>query len=148
MRISTTLGRRRFLSIADNGRNEAGDPQLYATRTVLDIEGNQRAVVDVLGRAVMRYDYDMLKTRLRQHSMEAGERWVLNDAAGQPLRTWNSRGYAFRMEYDELHRPAQISFAAARRASSVSPRSACSSAQFMATAPRPDSARQSSAHAT
>ncbi len=101
-----SLGRT-FLSIANNGRNEAGVLQLYATRTVLDIEANQRAVIDALGRTMMRYDYDMLGTRLRQHSMEAGERWMLNDVVGKPIRLWNSRGYIFRMEYDELHRPAR-----------------------------------------
>ena len=46
---------------------------------MLDIEGNQREVIDALGRVVMRYDYDMLGTRLHQASMEAGERWMLND---------------------------------------------------------------------
>jgi RHS repeat-associated protein len=101
-----SLGRA-FLSIADNGRNEAGDAQLYATRTELDIKGQSRRVIDALGRTVVRYDYDMIGTRLRQHSMESGERWALNDVAGQPLYTWNSRGYAFRMQYDELHRPAK-----------------------------------------
>jgi RHS repeat-associated protein len=101
-----SLGRT-FLSIADNGRDEAGDPRLYETRTVLDIKGKSLAAIDALGRTVVRYDYDMLGTQLRQHSMEAGERWVLNDATGQTLRTWNSRGYAFRVEYDELHRPAR-----------------------------------------
>jgi RHS repeat-associated protein len=101
-----SLGRT-FLSIANNGENSAGEPQLYATRTVLDIEGNQRAVIDACGRTVMRYEYDMLGARLRQQSMESGERWFLHDAAGKPLRAWNSRGYVLRMEYDELHRPSR-----------------------------------------
>jgi RHS repeat-associated protein len=101
-----SLGRA-FLSVANNGRDADGRLLLYATRTLLDIEGNQRAVIDALGRAVMRYDYDMLGTRLRQHSMEAGERWLLNDVAGKPLRIWNSRDYALRMEYDEVRRPVK-----------------------------------------
>src|ERR1700684_1325028 len=53
----------------------------------------------------MRYDYDMLKARIHQASMEAGERWTLNDATGKPIRSWNSRNYVFRVEYDALHRP-------------------------------------------
>jgi RHS repeat-associated protein len=101
-----SLGRT-FLSIANNGRNEAGDLQLYETRTVLDIEGNQRAVIDALGRTVTRCDYDMHGTRLRLHSMEAGERWMLNDVAAKPLRIWNRRGYVMRLEYDELRRPVR-----------------------------------------
>ena len=40
----------------------------------------------------MRYDYDMLGTRIHQASMEAGERWMLNDVAGKPIRAWDSRG--------------------------------------------------------
>jgi RHS repeat-associated protein len=99
-----SLGRH-FLTIADNGRDAEGIERLYATRTVFDIEGNQRAVIDALDRVVMRYDYDVLGTRVSQLSMEAGERWMLNDAVGKPLRSWNSRDFAFRLEYDELHRP-------------------------------------------
>lgn len=53
----------------------------------------------------MRYTYDMLGGKLRQASMEAGERWTLNDAAGKPIRAWNSRQYNFRTEYDPLRRP-------------------------------------------
>ena len=44
----------------------------------------------------MRYDYDMLGTRIHQASMEAGERWMLNDVAGKPIRAWDSRGHQFR----------------------------------------------------
>ena len=86
-------------------RTRAAPTQLYRTRTVLDIEGNQREVIDALGRVVMRYDYDMLGSEIHQASMEAGERWMLNDVTGKPIRAWNSRNYAFRTEYDALHRP-------------------------------------------
>ncbi|MGH8652069.1 MAG: RHS repeat domain-containing protein [Gammaproteobacteria bacterium] len=91
---------RPFLSIADNG--VAGK---YTTRTDIDIEGNQRAVIDAKDRVVMRYDYDLLGSRIHQASMEAGERWMLNDVAGKPIRAWNSRGHGFRTEYDPLRRP-------------------------------------------
>jgi RHS repeat-associated protein len=37
--------------------------------------------------------------------MEAGERWMLNDVAGKPIRAWDSRGHSFRTEYDTLRRP-------------------------------------------
>ena len=96
---------RTFLTVADNGKDASGAEQLYNTRTVLDIEGDQREVIDALGRVVMRYDYDMLKARIHQASMEAGERWALNDATGKPIRGWNSRNYVSRAEYDALHRP-------------------------------------------
>jgi RHS repeat-associated protein len=99
-----TLGRP-FLTVADNGKDASGNDQKFRTRTVLDIEGNQREVIDALDRIVMRYDYDMLGARIHQASMEAGERWMLNDASGKPIRAWNSRKYAFRTEYDALRRP-------------------------------------------
>jgi len=94
-----SLGRT-VLSVADNGNG-----QYFRTRTVLDIEGNQRALIDPLDRVVVRYAYDMLSTRIHQASMEAGERWMLNDAGGKPVRAWNSRGFVFRTEYDDLRRP-------------------------------------------
>lgn len=107
-----TLGRP-FLTFADNGPDpdQPGPHRFFATRAELDIEGNQRAVRDAivqagdpLGRIVMRYDYDLLSTQIHSASMEAGQRWMLNDVAGQPIRSWNSRGHLFRFEYDALHR--------------------------------------------
>ncbi|WP_337287739.1 SpvB/TcaC N-terminal domain-containing protein [Candidatus Methylomirabilis sp.] len=99
-----------------------GSEDKFATRVELDIEGNQREVrdaikkgidpqgneiVDERGRVVMRYDYDMLGNRIHQGSMEAGERWMLNDATGKPIRAWDSRGHIFRMAYDPLRRPVR-----------------------------------------
>lgn len=91
-----------FLTLADNGL--AGQ---YASRVALDIEGNPREISDAQNRVVMRYQYDMLGHRIQQASMESGERWLLNDAAGQSFRAWNSRGYNFRTEYDALRRPVR-----------------------------------------
>lgn len=95
---------RPFLTVADNGRNRDGKEQKYETRVHLDIEGNQREVVDALGRVVMRYDYDLLGNRIHQSSMDAGDRWMLNDVAGKPIRSWDGRGHRFRTEYDRLRR--------------------------------------------
>ncbi|WP_375492733.1 SpvB/TcaC N-terminal domain-containing protein [uncultured Nostoc sp.] len=97
-----TLGRT-FLTIADNG---AGGK--YETRVELDIEGNQRSVTDALGRIVMRYDYDLLGHRLHQSSMEAGQRWMLNNVAGKPIRMWDSRDHVFSTTYDALQCPIQL----------------------------------------
>ncbi|MEA2163478.1 MAG: hypothetical protein QOK37_1605 [Thermoanaerobaculia bacterium] len=106
-----SLGRT-FLTIAHNRfkRFDASpdDPpadELYATRVIFDIEGNQREVIDAKDRVVMRYDYDMLGNRIHQASMDAGERWMLNDAAGKPLYAWDSRNHRFRTLYDALQRP-------------------------------------------
>ncbi|HEV3076951.1 MAG TPA: SpvB/TcaC N-terminal domain-containing protein [Thermoanaerobaculia bacterium] len=106
-----SLGRT-FLSVAHNRFKRSDTPpadlpteELYRTRTVFDTEGNQRAVVDAKNRVVMRYDYDVLSHRIHQASMDAGERWILNDAAGKPLYAWDSRGHQFRTAYDPLRRP-------------------------------------------
>src|SRR5207248_76963 len=76
--------------------------------SILDIEGNQRSAIDAKDRVVMRSDYDLLSNRLHQASMEAGERWMLGDAATKPIRTWDSRGFLRRMTYDELRRPTGL----------------------------------------
>lgn len=108
-----TLGRP-FLTVTHNrvAKNGILVDEKYPTRVELDIEGNQRSVRDAivqngdqLGRIVMHYDYDMLGNRIHQASMDAGERWMLNDVTGKPVRTWDSRGFVRRMTYDELRRP-------------------------------------------
>lgn len=99
-----TLGRT-FLMIADNGKDAIGNDQKYRTRTVLDIEGNQREVIDARDRVLMRYTYDILGTRIHQANTDAGERWMLNDVMSKPIYAWNNRKYAFRTEYDALRRP-------------------------------------------
>ncbi|NEN88687.1 MAG: toxin [Okeania sp. SIO3H1] len=106
-----TLGRS-FLTLAHNGLLPGDIPDLYPTRVEFDIEGNERSVRDAIvqagdaqGRIVMRYDYDLLANRIHQASMEAGERWMLNNVAGNVIRAWDSRGHTFRTEYDLLRRP-------------------------------------------
>lgn len=99
---------RTVLTIAHNRVARNGSPltdEFYRTRVVYDIEGNQREVIDAKDRVVMSYDYDLLSTPIHSISMDAGERWMLNDVAGQPMRAWNARGHEFRTEYDQLHRP-------------------------------------------
>ena len=97
-----TLGRT-FLTVADNAT--AGK---YATRVELDIEGNQRSVTDALGRKIMTYDYDMLGTNVHQNSADAGERWMLNNVVGKPMRGWDSRDHTVRYVHDALLRPTNL----------------------------------------
>jgi len=109
---------RPYLTVADNG----SDGQ-YETRTELDIEGKPLAVIDALGRPVMAYastirlpggtekstpGYDLAGNQLYQKSMDAGERWVLSDAAGKPMYRWDSRGFRMRYSYDALQRPTHL----------------------------------------
>jgi RHS repeat-associated protein len=115
-----SLGRT-FLTVAHNKFNYSATPAVdppiegfHCTRAILDIEGNQREVIDAKDRVVMRYEYDIARpkkdedtasNRIHQASMEAGERWMLNDAAGKPLYAWDSRDHQFRTAYDALRRP-------------------------------------------
>jgi RHS repeat-associated protein len=103
---------RTFLTVAHNKFKYSDTPvaappieEFHRTRITLDIEGNQRKVIDAKDRVVMRYDYDTLGHRVHQASMEAGERWMLYDVAGKPLYAWDSRDHRFRTAYDPLRRP-------------------------------------------
>ena len=119
-----SLGRP-FLTVARNrvvcaGHDLDGTEEPVITRLELDIEGNQRSVVDerrlpvnhlptgpIEQRIVMRYAHDMLSNRIQHLSMEAGTRWMLNDVAGKTVRTWDSRGHNFTTTYDVLRRAVQ-----------------------------------------
>jgi RHS repeat-associated protein len=98
---------RTFLTIALNrfARDGSVIDETYAHRTFLDIDGNHRQMTDAKGRIVMRYDYDMLSTRIHQASMEAGERWTLSNIAGNPIYIWDSRDHRLRTTYDAVRRP-------------------------------------------
>ena len=132
-----TLGRT-FLTIADNG--SAGK---YETRMELDLEGNTLVVTDHRKNAVMIYAivqkdaqgqpvkdaqgkpilvgraFDLLGHNLYSYSMDAGDRWILNNVAGKPMRAWNDRqtrydlpqppkGHVVRTVYDALQRPTHL----------------------------------------
>ena len=92
-----------FLTVIDNG-NEGK----YKTYVELDIEGNQREIIDTLGRKIMVYDYDMIGNKIKQSSIDAGIRWMLNDVAGKPVYGWDNRAHLIHTIYDELQRPIKI----------------------------------------
>jgi len=79
--------------------------EFYATQAILDIESNLCAVIDARGNTVMQYKYDMLGHLVYQNSMDAGERWLLNDSMGKPVLAWDSKDQLFETTYDQLHRP-------------------------------------------
>jgi RHS repeat-associated protein len=106
---------RAFLTIAHNrfkySNTPPADPPLeefHSTRVRFDIAGNEREVIDAQGRGVSRYHYDVPGNRIHQANMEAGERWMLNDATGKKLYAWDSRGQRLRTSYDPLRRPADL----------------------------------------
>lgn len=105
----------------------------YLTYTKLDTEGKPLWLEDARQNSVMRYTvgtsasadptvdyvpaYDIAGNLLFQHSMDAGDRWLINDASGQPFYAWdeNERTSAtntttrekriYRTHYDALRRP-------------------------------------------
>ena len=89
-------------------RRATAREEKYATRVHLDIEANEREIIDTQGRLAMRYDYDMLGNKIHQASMEASERWSLHDVTGRRLHDWDSRGHTLRTVYDALRRPAEV----------------------------------------
>ncbi len=110
-----SLGRP-FLSIANNGLEGR-----YETRTEQDIEGATLQVIDARGNAVMVYQvdtaapngqpiigYDVAGRQLFEHSMDGGDRRVLMDITGNPIRAWDSRGHTLRTRYDALRRPTHL----------------------------------------
>ncbi|HEY9814848.1 MAG TPA: hypothetical protein V6D20_03445, partial [Candidatus Obscuribacterales bacterium] len=128
-----TLGRP-ILTIAHNRFEQDNNPvdEFYETRVGLDIEGHQLYVMDARGNPVMvnavvsRDDQgvplrdaqgnpiiettanNLLGHSLYSLSSDAGERWTLNNVAGNPMRGWNSRGFVTRLVYDELQRPTHL----------------------------------------
>ncbi len=128
-----SLGRE-VIAIAHNRAN--GIDERYLTFTKLDAEGKPLWIRDARGNLVMQYIapakanndasntmpanavpcYDIAGNLLFQNSMDAGDRWMLMDAAGKPMLAWDmtetpqgtvttreDRVYA--TDYDKLHRP-------------------------------------------
>jgi len=129
--VLDSLGRE-VVAITHNrvGAANALVDEKYVTFSKLDAEGKPLWVQDSRGNRVMQYImpplpdgvhpfndasnlnaqgfapcYDIAGNLLFQHSMDADDRWTLNDAAGKPMFAWNSRAFITRMTYDELHRP-------------------------------------------
>lgn len=109
-RAFLTVTHNRFERTKPDGTVETVEEK-YPTRIFLDISGNKREVRDPvaqngdsLGRVVVRYDYDMMGQPLKQVCMETGSRWLLSTVGGQPIRSWDDRGFSRRLTYDALQR--------------------------------------------
>ena len=121
-----SLGRE-VVSVAHNRTRDSGGAlkdERYLTFTHLDIEGKVLWIRDARRNLVMQYIspavpsdhstdptaftpcYDIAGNLLFQHGTDAGSRWMLPDAAGAAMLTWDSQGHTVRVDYDELHRPA------------------------------------------
>ncbi|WP_456462530.1 SpvB/TcaC N-terminal domain-containing protein [Reichenbachiella sp.] len=105
---------RDFMAIEHNGPEGQ-----YETKTLLDIEGNQKCIIDPKGRELARYDTDILGRPIYSWSADAGERWTLHslfmeeaEQEGEedqplPAYTWDGRGFRRKIDYDALERPHQ-----------------------------------------
>ncbi|HMG21331.1 MAG TPA: hypothetical protein VK607_08450, partial [Kofleriaceae bacterium] len=133
-----SLGRE-VLAVAHERHQVPGEPapsagDKHVTFTRLDAEGKPLWIRDARGNLVMQYIqpampddaavdatagfapcYDIAGNLLFQHSMDAGDRWILNDAAGVPLFAWDANERAGQLEdrltetrYDALHRPTEV----------------------------------------
>jgi len=114
---------RNFYVVAYNkymvGSNSA--LEFYHTQTIMDIEGNHLTVLDDIAisgnvptRKVMQYLYNLLNEVIYQNSMDAGQRWMLNDCLNKPWYKWDinaingtTNNYQYTYLYDALHRPTQ-----------------------------------------
>lgn len=110
---------RPFLTTAHNrvacpGHDLDGTEQQLATRFEVDILGQTRVLRDATvhthdprGRIVSETDYDLLGRLVYRANLDAGRRWMLPDASGAPLLSWDDRGHTHRVEYDALRRPVR-----------------------------------------
>lgn len=105
-----SLGRVFMVAVTNKtGRsNETVQTTIYYTRTELDIQGHALSISDARNNTVMNWKYDMPGHICYQHSMDAGDRWLLADVTGKPIRLWDSRSQIFSYTYDALHRPLQL----------------------------------------
>lgn len=96
---------RPFVTIAHNGLDGLAQPILFETHVTLDIEGNPLKVRDALGIITEIDTFAPGGLQLKTESPDAGDRWALPNALGNPLRHWDSRSNVRRWTYDELNRP-------------------------------------------
>jgi RHS repeat-associated protein len=75
------------------------------TRTKLDISGNVLEVVDARENTAQTNVHGMLGQVLHTHSEDAGDRWMLDDVMGAPLRLFDGLDRMHRFAYDDLRRP-------------------------------------------
>ncbi|CAH1073239.1 SpvB/TcaC N-terminal domain-containing protein [Candidatus Nitrotoga sp. 1052] len=136
--ILDSLGRDVISIVHNRVKDAAGalKDEKYLTFTKLDAEGKPLWIRDARNNRVMQYikppvpsnqvidpisgfapSYDIAGNLLFQHSMDAGDRWMINDAAGKPMVAWDfndrqdeegtvfAEHRVFFTGYDALHRP-------------------------------------------
>ncbi|MCK5228916.1 MAG: hypothetical protein KAR13_01540, partial [Desulfobulbaceae bacterium] len=102
-----SLGRP-FLTVADNGEDQAGIRQLFETRVRLDIEGNDLEITDPRSIKAFTHRFDIGGRKIFVNSVDAGRSALLTDVAGNPIRSQDANGNVVRTAYDKLRRPGEV----------------------------------------
>lgn len=77
------------------------------TEHQFDIQGRELASIDPRGIVSFEHAYDMTGTLLWTKSVDAGERWMLNNVMGHPIHIWDGRNFQISTRYDKLRRPLE-----------------------------------------
>jgi RHS repeat-associated protein len=96
---------RTVLTVTSLGPGPGDD--VHCTFAELDIEGNQRALIDPAGRTALRGHVDLLGRTVRETALDTGETFTLPAADGSPIWTRDARDQTVRQEYDALRRPVR-----------------------------------------
>ena len=77
------------------------------TLSTYDIQGNVLTVADALGRVAFTQLYDFAKRPLQIQNIDAGDRWIVTDAAGNLIEGRDSKGAIILHAYDVSNRPVR-----------------------------------------
>jgi len=114
-----TFGRS-FLTVANNGKDNAGADIPFKTHVELDIEGNDVKITDPRqyelnnARAANAqihnfiHFFDIAGRKLRIDSVDAGLKLSFLDVTNKPFYVWDANGNTFFTKYDSLRRPAEV----------------------------------------
>jgi RHS repeat-associated protein len=98
-------GMGRAMGLREHNKNAADADLFFHTRMDIDLEGNLRKITDARNSVGMQYKYDMLGNKVYEEGSDSGRRWLLQNAIGKPLRTWDERNHELLFFYDVLQRP-------------------------------------------
>ncbi|NOT40303.1 MAG: hypothetical protein HOP13_07410 [Alphaproteobacteria bacterium] len=89
----------------------------YESRSVLDIAGNALEIWDANNNCALKQVFDLAGRPLHTISNDAGKRWLLAAADGQPAIVIGERGFRTETEHDLLQRPTKswVSDASSKR---------------------------------
>jgi RHS repeat-associated protein len=85
-------------------------------RSECDITGRTLKIFDPAGRETGRCFTAMGGVPVNSDDAEKGSRWTFQDVLGNMIKTWDSHGRSFRLDYDVLRRPTRAYVTEAGRA--------------------------------